>query len=406
MDNIIVPVVTWLFPASASGHANFSTKSLYSLLFSFPGEHLYSPCYCEKCNGAKRRTITVRKHAFLSRNGSKRSDLLQSSPINAGATDSLYAKERAQLESESSNYEEGINDTSSGCEDNLEFASAEDHFHEAANSNELTYNFAVNVAGQQINSLAGGGHENPQRRAFTENEINRAVLGIVRDKVKYGWSRLECLSQLRNLFDLTADQPIPHVHWNSVLAFLKTLGYVTPKEYKICVSDTHVCLLDDKEDCAICGQSWSDYHSYHVIGMKPESIFLSTDSIIQHLAHWRERNEWFRKDTITVPRRELWHGEQFCNISFFFDETAEYLLPALCLFCNATISTEQIEERCGMNPLTGQSGTITCTECLEDNLVEIKYARGNPLDQVFIFHEDSFNAFFKRMKKNNRYSTC
>ena len=141
---------------------------------------------------------------------------------------------------------------------------------------------------------------------------------------------------------------------------------------------THVHLLDNKEDCAICERSWSDSHSYHVIGMKPESIFLSTNSIIQHLAHWRERNEWFRKGTITVSRRKLWHGKQFCN---------------------ATISTEQIEERWGMNPLTRQFRTITCSECLDDNLVEIRYAGGNPPNQVFIFREDSFNAFFKRIKK-------
>ena len=137
---------------------------------------------------------------------------------------------------------------------------------------------------------------------------------------------------------------------------------------------THVCLLDDKEDCAICERSWSDSHSYHVIDMKPKSIFLSTNSIIQHLAHWREGNEWFRKDTITAPRRELWHVKQFSN---------------------ATILTEQIEERCGMNPLTLQFRTITCPECLEDNFVEIRYAGGNPLNQVFIFHEDSFNTFFE-----------
>ena len=44
--------------------------------------------------------------------------------------------------------------------------------------------------------LADGGHGNPQKRAFNENEINRAI----------NRSRPECLSQLRNLFDLTADQ--------------------------------------------------------------------------------------------------------------------------------------------------------------------------------------------------------
>ena len=149
------------------------------------------------------------------------------------------------------------------------------------------------------------------KQEITANKLKIAILRIVRDKVEYGWSQPECLLQLHNLFDLTGGRQIPHEKWDQVTAFLQTLGYNGTKAYEMCISDTHVSLLDYKEDCTICGKDWGSSHKYHVIGLKVESIFLSRETIIEHLAHWRGRDDWFNKDVITVPRKEIWHGERF-----------------------------------------------------------------------------------------------
>ena len=276
--------------------------------------------------------------------------------------------------------------------------SAEDIFFEEGSC-------GLNLIGNNPDDVNSGDDDGDQEDCnhhqvlITADNINKAILRIIRDKIKYGWSRPECLSQLRNLFDLTGDNRIPHSSWSNVLNYLKQLGYVSPKEYKVCIHNTHVNLLDFKEDCTICGEAWTDAHTYNVIGIKPESIFLNRESILQLLAHWKDRRDWFRQESVTVPLKELWHGDRFTEISYFFDERAEFLLPTVCISCNSVISTEEIHESCGPNPVSGQSTTITCNQCFEDNNVIVKYVKRHPLNQVFIFHEDAFNAFFKRSKK-------
>ena len=136
-----------------------------------------------------------------------------------------------------------------------------------------------------------------------------------------------------------------------------------------------------------------------VIGIRPEAIFLNKHNIITHLAHWKHQDEWFRQDSIAVPYKELWHGNRFRELSYFFDEYNEYLLPSLCSICNSVFSPDLIDELCNFNPQQGQIVHAKCQECYEDNVITVQLTKGHSLNQVFIFHEDAFNAFFKRSKK-------
>ena len=58
---------------------------------------------------------------------------------------------------------------------------------------------------------------------ITADNINKTILRIIRNKIKYGWSCSDCLSQLHNLFDITGDNRIPHSSWSNVLSYLERL---------------------------------------------------------------------------------------------------------------------------------------------------------------------------------------
>ena len=187
--------------------------------------------------------------------------------------------------------------------------------------------------------------------------------------------------------------------WKEVLKFFKTIGCEESRHHKVCitvsspVADDHLTLLEDHEDCIECGKEWKNATDYYVLGLKPQNIFLSKDSIKMHTAHWRERDEWFKKSQLAVPRKELWHGDRFRELSYFWDEDSEFLLPSKCDQCQNIISTEMVNNGIDIgNDIT----QVICGYCSQTAQVECRFTSGNPLNQCFIFHEDRFNAFLKR----------
>jgi hypothetical protein len=163
-----------------------------------------------------------------------------------------------------------------------------------------------------------------------ELEMEKCILRVLDAKIKYGWSQEETLSQLRNLYEFTEDNHIPHKTWYMVMKFLRKLGYKDPKHYKVCCGTDHVTLvLEDK--CPNCDKVRDKCTDYYVLGLNVDSI---ANKLNDHLAHWEERDEWFNLDNITVPYKEVWHGSRFCELSFFWDEERERelfanLLPKL-----------------------------------------------------------------------------
>lgn len=55
--------------------------------------------------------------------------------------------------------------------------------------------------------------------------LRKHILRIIESKIKYGWSREEALRQLLSLYNLLRNDQIPYQNWNSVLKFLKDIGY-------------------------------------------------------------------------------------------------------------------------------------------------------------------------------------
>ena len=210
--------------------------------------------------------------------------------------------------------------------------------HDADNDTDSGDNNSDSERGNEDEMGGDGGRGN-------ENEIELAmekcILRILESKIKFGWSQEEALSQLRSLYELTANQHIPHKTWQMVLKFLKKLGYKTPRHYKVCCGTDHVTLVDG-EACPNCNNPSDKCTDYFVLGLNVDSFFASKEKVCQHLAHWENRAEWFNKQNIEVPFKEVWHGSRFRDLSYFWDEDKETVMPTCCPNCDNLISVEEI----------------------------------------------------------------
>ena len=224
--------------------------------------------------------------------------------------------------------------------------------------------------------------------------LQRHILRIIESKIKYGWSREEALKQLLSLYNLLRDDQIPYQDWNSVLKFLKDIGYHEAEHCKVCICDDHIRFLNEAQPCPVCGKEWRKAHDYYLTGIRLKSLFLNKETTMKVLSHWKNKESWFKKQNSFWPKKELWHGERFNEWSYFWDEDNLFQLPALCSQCNEFISVDVLNN--GANTEEGQ--VVSCKECGNASTYEKKFARGNPLNQVFIFHEDGFNAFLRKSR--------
>jgi hypothetical protein len=234
---------------------------------------------------------------------------------------------------------------------------------------------------------------------YTGKDIEKAILRSLESKVKNGWSREETLSEMRNLFELLKDERIPHKSWNAMMKYIRKLGYKDPTHVNVCCGTDHVRLLQYKEDCPICGQSWKNSIKYYVLGIHLENYFLSEDTIKDHLQHWENKNEWLGDDLDEdVKHKEMWHGERFKELSYFWDDSVETFLPVLCPNCDTVMSVKEMAALVLPGNTLHDQLCLCCNECMFDFVHQPKKMRGCPLNQAFIFHEDGFNAFEKKSR--------
>lgn len=62
------------------------------------------------------------------------------------------------------------------------------------------------------------------------------------------------------------------------------------------------------------------------------------------LAHWRERDHWLDGNG-WWPRKELWDGSRFSDLSWFWNPDQEWLLPVKCPHCASVVGASQIQDR-------------------------------------------------------------
>ena len=150
-------------------------------------------------------------------------------------------------------------------------------------------------------------HHADESNSYLINELSleKHILRSLESKVKYGWSQQAAFDQLLSLFNLIGDEKIPYKGWDSVLKFLRGIGYEDARHEKVCIAADHVLLLKNKEQCCQCGKTWKCVHDYYILGLRTESIFLSKESVINCMQHWENKDNWFQVNQSVWPKREI-----------------------------------------------------------------------------------------------------
>ena len=129
-----------------------------------------------------------------------------------------------------------------------------------------------------------------------------------------------------------------------------------------------------------------------------EDIFLDEQRLKDHLAHWENSEQWLVGKPQEVPFQEIWHGQRFSDLSYFWDNDNETLFPTSCNNCGSIISASEIEAAAQPENMPTDIVNLQCSECFHQFRHSPVFVRGCPLNQAFIFHEDGFNALVKKSR--------
>ena len=174
----------------------------------------------------------------------------------------------------------------------------------------------------------------------------------------------------------------PH-DWETAKMYLVKLGYQDAKEYYICLDDSHKRHWDimDKETdtCRHCGQKGKLKYYYLGLEGKVKQWVSSPEMCRKMTSHWQEKEHWLGRERGWPVKKEIWDGDRFCELSWFWDPNTVWCLPARCktencknVFSGATI--ESLPE----SPSAEGLKEVSCEQCHGKFLHEPKYARGDP----------------------------
>ena len=229
------------------------------------------------------------------------------------------------------------------------------------------------------------------QKSISQHQQDVFILEQLYEKLVSGCSRKDLENRLKKSRVLGFDFPCK---WNQILKFLKSLGYSDPRHFKVCVANDHSVAFPSEERCPICNKAGSDCIDYFVMGMSFENWFDTEEKCDRLLgtSHWKERNEWFGKHPHEdIDMIELWHGERFRELSYFWDSTVLSLYPAICQNCRKVIPTKNISASPNFHMGSAQELSIKCPHCHKVQSVVPKYARGDPRNQAIILHFDGWN---------------
>jgi len=185
-------------------------------------------------------------------------------------------------------------------------------------------------------------------------------------------------------------------NWRETEKLLKDVGYENPKEYFICLDNSHPAnydIMDSKDSCCtFCGKHGTI--KYYYLGL-PQKIKLwcSDPTFCEKMSKfWEEREHWLNHEGPWYPLKEVWDGSRFSEVSWFWDPDCEWFLPVKCHFCSSVLSAEEIER----SPPDGHSYTVTCCQCGSVNTCKGEKAKGDPRNIALMGHWDGWYPFHSK----------
>ena len=110
------------------------------------------------------------------------------------------------------------------------------------------------------------------------------------------------------------------------------------------------------------------------------------------MKHWKNKAEWLHCEEPAFYS-EVWHGERFRQLSWFWDPDSEWLLPCRCSSCHAVIGQQTVLSAVHQCRDENIAVHVTCDHCYEDNEIQASYAKGDPRNIALIGHWDGWQPF-------------
>ena len=263
-------------------------------------------------------------------------------------------------------------------------------------------------------NLQIGCEHNTCARVDVKQEVIKAVLNAMSLNEEVNGSQRNFMSILdygKNLYcnganDSSLKEYWP-TSWQSSMQLLKDNGYKDPKEFFICLSDDHPCSYDimdcSTKQCRYCDASQSTYIKYSYLPLKDkiERWCSNPDFCRRMAAHWVEMEHWLESMATDEDRlkKEVWDGARFKELSWFWDPSCEWVLPARCPSCKLYVGAEVLKDACSHDNATHV--TIECPECNFEFIHHIITTFGDPRNIALIGHWDGWQPFSSSTKHSS-----
>ena len=222
---------------------------------------------------------------------------------------------------------------------------------------------------------------------FPKERVTMFVMKELNVKLQYGHPQAELEHHLKNVSDLLGEKMA--TTWSDVMRLLRGLGYTDPTHYKVCVCGDHSVVLQPKAPaCHVCAKLRGACMDYYVLGLGFKDWFCTDERCDQLMAHWREKDDWMNGTSTDVRLTEVWHGERFQELSYFWDPLKITLMPHKCNFCGCIIPSNLIEQ--AVTSAGGTQLTLCCPTSKTECTFCAKYIQGDPRNQAIIIHEDGW----------------
>lgn len=243
--------------------------------------------------------------------------------------------------------------------------------------------------------------------ALTIKEDSGGSIKTFEDILKYGKKML--LTSIGDDVDIDILCSLWPNNWNQAQSLLKEEGFDDAKEYYICICresrettykgqkkrkyyySRKWSVMDGKdEECPNCGNTGYIKYCYLGLKSKVKNWFKNETMCTKMLAHWEERDHWLGRELSWPMKKEIWDGQRWIDVQWFWDPSKTWTLPTRCLFCNDAISADILLE-CSKDD-NGNS-LVDCPNCLESFTYKLKTAKGCPLNLALIGHWDAWQPF-------------
>lgn len=227
----------------------------------------------------------------------------------------------------------------------------------------------------------------------------------------------ELLSMARSMYskgaslnqDIDAEEVVTKwpKNWADARKHLVNVGYKDAKEYFICLSEDHHCqwdLLEKKSDeCQYCGQTGTIPYYYLGLETKVKQWVSDPDMCNKMTAHWREKEHWLQTTEGWHTKTELWDGDRFAELSWFWDPESTWSLPVRCKTqgCRNIISSDVVDS---LPEVRNGIKEVTCDQCHHSFSFQVKSAQGDPRNIALLGHWDGFQPFGSSNRSTGTYN--